>query len=82
MNERIRELQTQAFDLCKTHEGNLHVTDEVFEKFAQLLVQDCVNSLMTPEYAMTHPDELSEYNRGWVNGRLLAVETFQRTFWS
>jgi hypothetical protein len=43
MNKRIRELQIQAFDLCTLHEGNLHVTDEVFEKFAQLLVQECLN---------------------------------------
>jgi hypothetical protein len=42
MNERIRELQTQAFDLCKTHEGKMVVTDEVFEKFAQLLAQECM----------------------------------------
>jgi hypothetical protein len=42
MNERIRALQTQAFDLCKTHEGNMAVTDEVFEKFAQLIVRECM----------------------------------------
>ena len=41
MNQRIRDLQIQAFAECKTFEdGNIR-TDEVFEKFAQLIVREC-----------------------------------------
>ena len=44
------------------------------EKFAELIVRECVSILRKPEYPMTHPEELTDYNRGWVNGRLLGIE--------
>lgn len=39
-------------------------------KLTELLAQECINILMKPEYPMTHPQELSPYNEGWVRGRL------------
>jgi hypothetical protein len=41
MNERIRDLQIQAFAECKTFEDDKVRTDEVFERFAELLVLAC-----------------------------------------
>jgi hypothetical protein len=35
---------------------------------------------MKPEYAMNHPGELADYNRGWVNGRLLGIEHIEEYF--
>lgn len=43
MNQRIRDLQIQAFAECKTFEdGNIR-TDEVFERFAELIVKECAD---------------------------------------
>jgi hypothetical protein len=35
---------------------------------------------MKPEYVMNHPEELTDYNRGWVNGRLLGIEHIKEHF--
>ena len=43
MNEKIRDLQIQAFAECKTFEGDKIRTDEVFERFAELLIRECAN---------------------------------------
>ncbi len=47
MNRRIRELQSQAFIECKRYNDdcgdNLVKTDEVFAKFAELIVKECAN---------------------------------------
>ena len=81
MNERIRLLIEQATSTQGPTPYN-PLTFEVFdkEKFAQLIVQECVGILMTPEYPMNHPEELSDYNRGWVNGRLLGIEHIREHF--
>ena len=50
------------------------------EKFAELIVQECIDILMKPEYVMNHPEELTDYNRGWVNGRLLGIEHIKEHF--
>jgi len=42
MNERIRDLQIQAFAECKTFEDDKIRTDEVFERFAELIVKQCI----------------------------------------
>ena len=72
MNERIRQLAEQA--------GFAYEPSETLQKFAQLIVRECVGILMTPEYPMNHPEELSDYNRGWVNGRLLGIEHIREHF--
>lgn len=45
MNERIRDLQIQAFAECKTFEGDKIKTDEVFERFAELIVRQCIDQV-------------------------------------
>ena len=82
MNERIRQLAEQAVEetqlLMIMEYRNFEST--LYEKFAELIVQECVGILMTPEYPMNHPEELSDYNRGWVNGRLLGIEHIREHF--
>ena len=81
MNERIDKLAEQAYDELVEETGNIVVFDEDFQqRFAQLIVQECVGILMTPEYPMNHPEELADYNRGWVNGRLLGIEHIREHF--
>ena len=81
MNERIQKLIEQATSTQGPTPYN-PLTFEVFdkEKFAQLIVRECVGILMTPEYPMNHPEELADYNRGWVNGRLLGIEHIREHF--
>lgn len=43
MNQRIRDLQIQAFAECKTFEDGKIRTDEVFERFAELIVKECAD---------------------------------------
>ncbi len=45
MNERIRDLQIQAFADCKAFEDDKVRTDEVFERFAELIVRECINEI-------------------------------------
>ena len=86
MNERIRQLDKQAVDYAMSvcdanglYQGKEYLT-VVKEKFAELIVKECVSILMTPEYPMNHPEELTDYNRGWVDGRLLGIEHIKEQF--
>tara|TARA_R110000868_G_scaffold256328_1_gene513028 strand:- start:232 stop:516 length:285 start_codon:yes stop_codon:yes gene_type:complete len=69
MNERIKELESQCWEPRQYGPAWFNST-----KFAELIVAECVSILRKPEYPMTHPEELTDYNRGWVNGRLLGIE--------
>ncbi len=87
MNERIRELATQADLFQILSNGNLYPTTmtaeqsiAAYQKFAKLIVQECVGILMKPDYVMTHTETLSEYNTGWVNGRLLGIDHIKEHF--
>ena len=83
MNERIKELYEQSLirETGKDHAGNpMLVIKQNPEKFAELIVKECVSILMKPGYAMNHPGELADYNRGWVNGRLLGIEHIEGYF--
>ena len=81
MNERIKLLAEQAYDDLVNETGNIVVFDEDFQqRFAQLIVRECVGILRLPEYAMNHPGDLADYNRGWVNGRLLGIEHIEGYF--
>ena len=82
MNERIKQLAGQAnihFSRVGILDGDPNGSARMvgyskMEKFAELIVGECVSILRKPEYPMTHPEELTDYNRGWVNGRLLGIE--------
>ena len=83
MNERIQQLADQASTTTTSYyDGRGNVTETYFdkEKFAELIVKECVSILMKPGYAMNHPGELADYNRGWVNGRLLGIEHIEGYF--
>ena len=83
MNERIQQLALQASTTTTSYyDGRGNVTETYFdkEKFAELIVKECVSILMKPGYAMNHPGELADYNRGWVNGRLLGIEHIEGYF--
>lgn len=82
MNEQIREIlkqATQYADSLGPIDG-AEWCDAEYSKFAELIVKECVDILMKPEYAMKHPEELSKYNEGWVNGRLLGIEHIKEHF--
>ena len=85
MNERMIELYKQAQEFAykniskeSWNTDNFHAV--VSGKFAELIVRECVGILMKPEYAMNHPGDLADYNRGWVNGRLLGIEHIEEYF--
>ena len=81
MNERIRELHNRACRLdMEQYPNAIPDGERIQQKFAQLIVKECVSILMKPEYAMNHPGELADYNRGWVNGRLLGIEHIEGYF--
>ena len=85
MTERIFELAKQA-DLIQwdTLPSGARTPDYESvvkaKKFAELIVRECADILMKPEYVMNHPEELTDYNRGWVNGRLLGIEHIKEHF--
>ena len=84
MNDRIRELWDKAATASAAYpsgQNNSWETQVNFmEKFAELIISECINQLNKPEYAMNHPEDLSDYNRGWVNGRLLGIEHIEQHF--
>ena len=44
MNERIRELAAEAYELCsKRTYGTVHSQEEFNKKFAELIVKECAN---------------------------------------
>ena len=77
MNERIKELLEQCTEVYPIKPRGPWFDKE---KFAELIISECINQLNKPEYAMNHPEDLSDYNRGWVNGRLLGIEHIEQHF--
>lgn len=75
-----RPLKKQVWD----EENGCYYSDTVYEVdlelFSKAIAEECVNILMRPSHAMSDPSGLSEYNQGWVNGRLLAIEHIQEQF--
>ena len=53
MNERIRELQSKSYLMCKQivdDDGHVVVTPDMwFDKFAELLVRECASIAATAE---------------------------------
>ena len=81
MNDRIKELLKQAGVTDNWNKADWYsMSPEMIEKFADMIVQECADILMKPEYVMNHPEELTDYNRGWVNGRLLGIEHIREHF--
>jgi len=58
-------------------------SDFTSSKFAELIVRECADILMKPaimEWDEGLRSELSDYNKGWVNGRLLGIEHIKEHF--
>ena len=79
MNERIKQLAEQCTVSCIDGRG-VELNEIDVEKLAELIVQECADILIKPEYVMNHPEELGDYNKGWVNGRLLGIEHIKEHF--
>jgi acyl-CoA hydrolase len=81
MNLRIQELLKQTGVTDNWNKADWYsMSPEMIEKFADMIVRECADILMKPEYVMNHPEELTDYNRGWVNGRLLGIEHIREHF--
>ena len=79
MKEHIKQLAEQA-GLGQERWNTTEQFDSFLARFSELIICECINQLNTPEYAMNHPEDLSDYNRGWVNGRLLGIEHIEQHF--
>jgi hypothetical protein len=79
MNEQIKRLAEQARikDHWSIDEGR-YLTNYLDEqKFAELIIKQCIASLQVPKADLKY---LNEYNQGWVRGRLLAIENIKKDF--
>jgi hypothetical protein len=86
MDERIRELAKDAgyylYDLTETHECKTVETDSTdewitLEKFAQLIVKECVSVINTE--AAEHEED-DEIERAWKMGTEFAVYQIKQHF--
>lgn len=59
MNPKLRDLQIQAFAECKKFEDGQFRTDEVFERFAELIVRECM--MLVEGFESTQEVALDEY---------------------
>ena len=88
MNARIKLLAEQAREFATTRHPVSNIvlsvnSDKFEEKFAELIVRECADILMKPaimEWDEGLRSELSDYNKGWVNGRLLGIEHIKEHF--
>jgi hypothetical protein len=83
MNERIRQITGQVLDELVPETWVALGYDKIKDiqnRTAELIIKECADILMKPEYVMNHPEELTDYNRGWVNGRLLGIEHIKEHF--
>ena len=79
MNERIRELADKAIEDMP---GAWNIPDEFCEKFAELIVRECVEQL---RYTVLDTQELrrdksTDYQVGWEDGMFDAEEMIKEHF--
>lgn len=82
MNERIRELALQV-GAVYSDDHAVSLLDDEIEKFAELIVKECIGVLEFPSAVKFNKEklnELSEYNQGWVNGRKSGIEHLKEHF--
>ena len=78
-NERIKLLADRAigsmpYDWIQTHDWN--IPDEFLEKFAELIVRECMLQCIKVENDV----ELSDYEGGFKDGALLCYQEIQEHF--
>jgi len=71
MNPKFRDLQIQAFAECKTFEDGQFRTDEVFERFAELIVKECLDIIRLDAKNCRECD---------IKTDLVVVEEYNKTF--
>ena len=76
VNNTLKKLLEQA----GTDSSGKWMSIDNAEKFAELLIRECIDILMEPRYIMDKSQKLSRYNEGWVNGRLLGIEHIEKHF--
>ncbi len=81
MNERIRELYTQALEYADSRVLHKHRYNDIYYaivsgKHAELIVKECAEKA----YAGIGPDSLDAYDRGWQNGRNSAAQVIKEHF--
>ena len=81
----MNQLTEKLLDQChiETYGVNGELLEFGFdaEKFAELIVNNCIDLLGSPESAMNNQSTgYGEYNTGWVNGRLLGIDHIRQHF--
>ena len=75
MNERIKELMI---------EHNIHVdfkdSEYVFEKFAELIVRECVQTLQDNTPVLDENESLEDWNKGYIRAMLDCEHHIQEHF--
>jgi hypothetical protein len=92
MNERIEELKRQAWDYAYDHEtvkGNVandgfinkNFSDEFSKKFAELIVQECVQAVADQvEEELGDREDNSWWKSAYLSGSTDAVRAFKQRF--
>jgi hypothetical protein len=77
MNERIRELAEQAgFNPYNYQGSNL----SLFEKFAELIVRECVQTLQDNTPVLDENESLEDWNKGYIRAMLDCEHHIQEHF--
>ena len=76
MNPKLRDLQIQAFAECKKFEDGQFRTDEVFQRFAELIVRECLEQI----YSVTIDNPTDDWDQGYNSGLDQAAETIKKHF--
>ena len=76
MNERIKELEKQAYTEVKHELGGTYKAFDK-EKFAELIIQECLNVLHKTAVESTLQDE---WDKAWHSGVVSGLELVEEHF--
>jgi hypothetical protein len=81
MNAHLKELSTLAWAYAaRVLPEPTEFSDVLEQKFAELIVLECVQILNSVGAMQLDPTTLAPYNEGWVNGRKLAIDQIKKQF--
>ena len=91
MNERISELGDQAWDYALDHETvngkaafgsfiNKNFSDLLLEKFAELILQECIDAIDAARPYHTNDHLVNDYMNGVEHGHKFAVTMIRKHF--
>ena len=78
MNERIRELLKQSAQTTNHYGFDQTFVDH--EKFAQLIVRECMNQIDEVRQLKSSPTSRPNYNIGFDDGMFVAIRTIEEHF--